>query len=208
MSSDECTHLAWLDLETTGLDRTRDPIIEFAMIITDMDLNPPDGYQPFVTAVNPGPGLLKARLDITPWALETHTENGLLRQIQSGKCMTINECEKAAIAHLATYTDPGKVILAGSGVANFDKPVLQLQMPNLHDWFPYYSIDIGVMRRFIKHILDKPEWIPDVDPGTHRAFDDARYALYQAHSYRDLMTNSLNYGWQRDHPIVGADEEG
>ena len=188
MSSDNITHLAWIDLETTGLDHYRDPIIEIALIITDLNLDVPvPGYQPFVTAVNPGPGLLDARLEATPWAKETHSQNGLLEQISNGDCMETSEAERFMLAHLVTYgADQKRTALAGSGVANFDKPVLERQMPAVFQFFPYFSLDMGSVRRFIKHVVNKPELIPD-QPQTHRAFDDVRYSLHCALMWRDFM---------------------
>lgn len=185
--SDDITHLAWIDLETCGLDKYRDPIIEFAMIVTDLNLEPPTSdYQPFVTAVNPGFGLLDARLDQSEWAADMHQSNGLLDQIKRGDCITTDECERQAISHLATYCKPKLVAIAGSGVANFDKPVIDLQMKGLSTWFPYFTVDVGHLRRFIKHVVGQ-----EIDmgpaPEDHRAFSDIRYALYQAHEFRKLI---------------------
>ena len=191
MSSDNITHLAWLDLETTGLDHYRDPIIEIALIVTDLNLETEPGYQPFVTAVNPGLDLLQARLDASPWALETHTNNGLLTKIANGDYMEHSEAERFMLAHLHTYgADEKRTALAGSGVANFDKPVLERQMPAVFQFFPYFSLDMGSMRRFIKHIVKQPDWIPE-QPQTHRAFDDVRHSLHCAMVWRDMMQSSM-----------------
>src|SRR5215831_13513189 len=70
--------LAWMDLEMTGLDHTRDVIVEIATLVTDDDLavvaEGPD------LVVHQPPDVL-ARMD--DFVREMHTRSGLLPQIEA-----------------------------------------------------------------------------------------------------------------------------
>ncbi|MCO6558512.1 MAG: hypothetical protein J6575_03630 [Bifidobacterium sp.] len=75
MSEDSKTgkpdRLLWIDIETTGLDPEQDRILEVEMRVTDMDGT--GEYGRFHAVVPCG-----ERLDISKWALATHSANGLL----------------------------------------------------------------------------------------------------------------------------------
>lgn len=192
----ELTHLAWIDAESTGLDKHRDPILEIAMIVTDMDLVT---QKKFTTVVNPGPGLLKARLELNPYVKEMHTKNGLLEEIEAGRGCSVNEAEARMISVLAAHACPGGVMIAGSGVGHYDKPMLQLQMPLLSEWFFYRPLDIGNVRSFIKYVLKRKDLLLPETESPHRALPDITQALSEARYYRDCIGEV---------PVKALDEEG
>lgn len=185
MSSKDVTHLAWLDTETTGLDKQRDPIIEIAVILTDMDLN---RIKMYCTPIKTGKKFLDARLKDNEYVREMHTKNGLISCLESdAEWPTLEEAESRLTSMLAQYSNPGEVMIAGSGVAQFDQQVIRLQMPNLDAWFAYYPMDIGVIRRFIKHTLRRPDLLLPEAESPHRALEDAQRALQEARHYRDVF---------------------
>ena len=70
--------LVWMDLEMTGLDATKDVIVEIATIVTDDELN----------IVAEGPDLVvhqdEAALDLMePIVVEMHTKSHLIDAIRS-----------------------------------------------------------------------------------------------------------------------------
>ena len=196
MSNTELTHLAWIDCETTGLDKNRDPILEVAMIVTDMELVT---QKKFTTVVNPGPGLLQARLDVNPYVEEMHTKNGLLAEIDSGRGCSVQQAEARMVAVLSAITAPNQVMIAGSGVGHFDKPMLELQMPSLSQWFFYRPLDIGNVRSFIKYVLKRKDLLLPEAETAHRALPDITQALSEARYYRDCIGEV---------PVKALDEEG
>lgn len=199
MSDRKISHYAWIDVETTGLDHFRDPIIEFAMVITDTDLKPINGGS-FVCAVDPGKSLLNARLEMSEFVRNMHTENGLLAKIASGHgSMTAKRTEEVALSLLASFTEQGNVMIAGSGVGQFDHPVLKIQMPELAQWFAYYPMDMGPIRRFIKYTLKRPDLLlKEPDPAPHRAMPDVKQSIAEAFHYRKMFGDLI---------IPGFDEE-
>lgn len=179
------THYAWIDIETTGLDKVHDPIIEIAMILTDTDLN---RIRAFSSPIQAEPRILEERLMHNDYVREMHTKNGLLSCFaEDTKWPTIEEAEVRMTTILSKHASPDEVMIAGSGVAQFDQQVIRVQMPRLDQWFAYYPMDIGVIRRFIKHTLVRPDLLlPEAD-STHRALEDAQRALLEARHYRDAF---------------------
>src|SRR4051812_38112000 len=70
--------LFWIDLEMTGLDENTDHILEVAVIITDMDLNP---IEEFHRIVYQPPSALEAMDD---WCKKTHGDSGLTAAVATG----------------------------------------------------------------------------------------------------------------------------
>ena len=67
--------LLWIDVETTGPDRTTAQILEIGMACTDVTAT--QDYGAFHSIVKPD--ILDINR-ITPWAWERHTANGLLAE--------------------------------------------------------------------------------------------------------------------------------
>lgn len=198
--SESPTHYLWVDVETTGLDPTRDPIIEIACILTDVNLT--ENIHHLSTPINAGPGLIKQRLEANPFVEEMHTKNGLLSCLHTtdGMWPTVDEAEHFIIEMLQDMLlEPGKVMLAGSGVAHFDKRVLEIQMPRLTKWFHYRPMDIGNIRSFVKYTVQRPDLLPPEKESSHRAFDDILQALTEA------RVLAAHFGVI---PIIAIDEEG
>lgn len=184
--SRDVTHYAWIDLETTGLDRVLDPIIEIAMILTDTELN---RIRVFSSPIQTEPRILEERLMDNDYVREMHTKNGLLSCFaEDTKWPTVKEAEERITTILAQHATPGEVMIAGSGVAQFDQQVIRVQMPSLSEWFAYYPMDIGVIRRFIKHTMQRPDLLLPEANSTHRALDDTQRALQEARHYASAFS--------------------
>jgi len=135
--------LAWMDLETTGLDEHHDPILEVGMILTDRDW-PFAELATYQAVVQPDDSQWATRLG--DHVTKMHTDNGLLAEVPSGS--PIVKVESEMIATLAEAgARKGTVMLAGSGVGHFDRRFIAAQMPTLSRWLTFPSLDVGVLRR-------------------------------------------------------------
>ena len=189
--------LVWIDLETTGSDERQDPIIEFAMVVTE-------GFAPFVElarysrVVAPEGDGWSHRF--SPKVLEMHVTNGLLGEIfgEFEGASPIAYVEEAAVEIVSKYGDRHDFVLAGSGVAHFDRRFIAAQMPKLDKWLRYYTIDVGVFRRTLVamghgFLVDEIRELPDfalADAKTHRAMDDIEGHLAELRHYAG-RTNEL-----------------
>lgn len=189
--TDKRNFLLWVDLETTGTDESRDPILEIGAIVTD-NAYPFHEFGAFETVVDPGTVTWDARLG--DYVREMHTKNGLLADIEAGKGCDIQTAESAVIDVLRQLGEPHQFMLAGSGTGHFDRRFLAEQMPKLHGWLSYPNADVGNLRRFIKFAgrddLTRAGLTYEGDAHKdkpHRAMDDIRDHLAEAVAYCEMF---------------------
>jgi oligoribonuclease len=98
----------FVDTETTGLNPQKDALLEVALIITDSKLNELEVYE---TVIHQSQYVLDG---MNNWALESHTNSGLVSQARSSK-VTVQQVEKEILDILARhFSGPEKPILSGS----------------------------------------------------------------------------------------------
>jgi oligoribonuclease len=175
-------HYLWLDLETTGLDPASDDILEVGLVVTDEHL----------TELAERRYLLDPGYDwqelVDQFVLEMHTKSGLLAELTDPYSHFIYHSlllvERCIVNVIEPYLTDGKIVLAGSGVATFDLQVIKAQMPELAQRLTYWTMDIGVVRRYLRDICQVE--LPDTGPVNHRALDDVHHHLDEAILFRDL----------------------
>ena len=119
----------------TGLDATRDRIIEIATIITDSSLN----------IVAEGPVVVIAQDEslltgMDEWNMSHHTGSGLLEKIRQ-EGIAEAEAESITLEFIKQYVEPGKSPLCGNTIGQ-DRLFLQRYMKNLESYLHYRSIDV------------------------------------------------------------------
>ena len=183
--------LAWVDLETVGLDAHHDPILEVGVIVTA-------GHTPFTElaeaefVIRPEGNDWTHRMN--PKVLEMHTGNGLLANVFASG-VPITEVEQALIGMLDTVGSKHDFVLAGSGVAHFDRRFIDAQMPALSKWLRYYTVDVGVLRRSLAAIglgavVDEAAEVGKLGGRKeHRAFGDIESHLAEMRFYADRLAS-------------------
>src|SRR3954447_26537774 len=95
--ADSAGHLVWIDCEMTGLDLTRDKLVEVAVLITDSELNALD---PGLDLVISAPG---ADLDaMTEVVAEMHAKSGLTDAVRAST-LTVAEAEQQLLAYIKRF---------------------------------------------------------------------------------------------------------
>jgi oligoribonuclease (3'-5' exoribonuclease) len=192
--------LAWVDLESTGLPVPGDGIMDFrdlhllevAVLITDLDLEPIAGYHEVVRMTKGAADALRKNEVVR----KMHTANHLIEDSARGAtALTLDEIDTNidALIQEKTSFEPGEFGIAGSGVARFDHPVIDIKMPKLARWLHYAEIDIGQFRRSTT-IFNGGQTVVNPVPEssrdgvkTHRAWDDVQAHLKEAKRYRDFV---------------------
>ncbi len=171
--------LVWMDLEMTGLDHTRDVIVEIATLVTDDDLE----------IVEEGPDLVvtapeEALAAMDPVVVEMHTRSGLLDAIRAST-ISLEEAGAATLEFIKRHVpEPGTVPLCGNSIGT-DRRFLARYLPAIEDHLHYRSIDVSSVKELVKR------WYPSVDAnrphgqGSHRALDDIRASVRELAYYRD-----------------------
>lgn len=172
--------LAWMDLEMTGLDPTRDAIVEIATLVTDDDL----------AIVAEGPDLVvaapKEALDAMGDVVrEMHTRSGLLAAIESSP-LSLDEAGKATLEFLQSHLEPRTVPLCGNSIG-VDRRFLALQLPEVEQFLHYRSVDVSTVKELARR------WLPGTlahaphKRGAHRAMDDIKESIAELAYYREAV---------------------
>ncbi|MFD2189308.1 oligoribonuclease [Pistricoccus aurantiacus] len=173
--------LIWIDLEMTGLDPSKERIIEVATLITDNDLNLiAEGP---VIAVHQSNALLQA---MDKWNQKTHGESGLVERVRKSD-ISPSDAERRTLDFLKRYTTPGSSPMCGNSVHQ-DRRFLEREMPELLAFFHYRNLDVSTVKELAKR------WNPQALKGfekrnTHQALDDIRESLAELAHYRKTFLN-------------------
>ncbi len=172
-------HLIWIDLEMTGLDTTRDQIIEIATLITDKDLR--------VLAEGPvvaihQPETVLDRMD--DWNKRQHLGSGLLERVRASRIDPL-EAERRTLEFLRRWVPAGASPMCGNSICQ-DRRFLHRLMPTLEAYFHYRHIDVSTIKELARR------WLPDISrgikkSGTHLALDDIRDSVAELAFYRQHL---------------------
>ncbi len=175
----DANNLIWIDLEMTGLDTTKDYIIEIATIVTDSKLN----------IVAEGPMLAIHQADaimnaMDEWNTRQHGKSGLTERVRKS---TLNEeaAERQTLEFLAQHVPQNASPMCGNSICQ-DRRFLARCMPELERYFHYRNLDVST----IKELASR--WSPDVargftKGGTHLAMDDVKDSIRELQYYREKL---------------------
>lgn len=188
MSDIHDDHLLWIDLETTGSASDKDCIIEVGAVLTTTDLTELGSFTSLVRPNDRGLG----RLMLNKFVREMHTANGLLDELLNSEAKTPHDVGQELIAWATDLgAQQGRTVLAGSGVAHFDRRFLDKFMPQVTQLLRYWVIDIGVIRR-AHDMWVGTEVSKANDAKTHRALDDVYCHLEEARAFKALWSGGAN----------------
>jgi oligoribonuclease len=170
-----------MDLEMTGLDATKDVIVEIATIVTDDELN----------IVAEGPDLVVHQSDealavMEKFVFDMHTRSGLLAAIKTST-VSLEEAGAATLEFIKQHVPvPSTVPLCGNSIG-MDRRFLTAYLPEIENWLHYRSIDVSSVKELVRR------WYPQVKSdlphknGSHRALDDIRASINELQFYRERV---------------------
>jgi oligoribonuclease len=170
-------HLAWVDIETTGLNPEQDRILEVALVITDTNLTEVAHLTRVLFTENV---VLET---MGPWCVDMHAQNGLSAECREST-MTRPSAERDLLELLRAYTTNQGSPLCGSS-PHFDRAFLHKQMPTLASWFHYRNLDVSSVRQIVS--LWCPERLKPSTTARHRALDDIRGSIAELQHYRHAL---------------------
>ena len=172
--------LVWIDCEMTGLDPTRDEIVEIACIVTEADLTELDAGISLVVKPNDAP--LAAMDDVV---VRMHTESGLLEEIPGGT--TLEDAQAQVLAYVQQHVpEARKAPLAGSSVY-VDRGFLSRYMPDLDAFLHYRLVDTSTVKEMVRRWYPRVYFATPEKRGNHRALGDIRESIAELRYYRDAV---------------------
>lgn len=173
--------LVWMDLEMTGLDATKDVIVEIATLVTDDELE----------IVAEGPDLVihqpeEALSGLDPVVHRMHTTSGLFDAIRASTT-SLTEAGTATLDFIKAHVpEPRTVPLCGNSIGT-DRRFLTAYLPEIETYLHYRSIDVSTLKELARR------WYPDAlaaaphKSTAHRAMDDIRESVTELRYWRSAI---------------------
>ena len=172
-------HLVWIDLEMTGLDPSRDEILEIATLVTDAHL----------IVIAEGPVLAIHQEDsvlagMDEWNTRQHNASGLVARVRANS-VSVSEAESKTLEFLNQHVSPGKSPICGNSICQ-DRRFLARHMPALERWFHYRNLDVSSLKELAQR------WAPQVaasfkKESTHTALQDIYDSIEELRHYREYF---------------------
>ncbi len=170
-----------MDLEMTGLDPSKDVIVEIATIVTDDDLQVVgDGLD---LVVHQPPEVLATMDD---FVRQMHTRSGLLDEIAASE-VTLEEAGRRTLELIRSHVpEPSSVPLAGNSIGT-DRRFLAAYLPEIEQHLHYRSIDVSTIKELARR------WYPEIlagapsKVGSHRALGDILESVEELRYYREKL---------------------
>ena len=207
MTKPKATMLS-LDLEMTGLDPTRDVILEIGGVAVDDNLQEVSRFE----AVASYPHI--ALRNMNPLVTEMHTGNGLIEAVGKSRQsldMVAFDFMEWMLEHFGLAAEQGAVRLLGDCV-HLDWEFLRHRLPVVFSALNYEHRDIGSAYAFLKGLGFEPPADPGPPEGMkrHRALPDALGAV----EWAKLMLQWMNHnappmpgGAAKEHFALACEEE-
>lgn len=174
--------LVWVDCEMTGLDLTRDALVEVAVLVTDSELTVLDetGLDLVLTAPQE---TLDAMLDVVR---DMHTHSGLLDEIATATT-TVEEAQQQVLDYVRRFApEPRKAPLCGNSVAT-DRGFLARDMPEFDAWLHYRIVDVSSIKELCRRWYPRVYFNAPAKNGGHRALADIRESIRELRYYRSTV---------------------
>src|SRR3954447_14643441 len=170
--------LVWIDCEMTGLDLSRDALIEIAVRVTDGDLKVlGDGVD---VVIHADEDKLAGMPDIVR---EMHAKSGLTEAVRAST-VTLAEAEERALAYIREHVpDPRTAPLAGNSIAT-DRGFLARDMPALDAHLHYRMVDVSSIKELCRRWYPRVFYAKPEKGMAHRALADIEESIRELDYYR------------------------
>jgi oligoribonuclease len=167
----------WVDLEMTGLDPETCAIVEVAVVLTTVELEPLAQLERVVWQ----PPEVLARMD--PFVRQMHTQSGLLGRIAESK-FSLRDVETEALALVSSHCKFGEGILAGNSIHQ-DRRFLSRYVPAFERYLHYRQVDVSSLKLLARawygpHLEFKKE-------KSHTALADIEGSIAELKFYREHL---------------------
>ncbi|WP_456599419.1 oligoribonuclease [Blastococcus sp. SYSU DS0616] len=174
-------HLVWIDCEMTGLDLTKDKLIEVAVLITDSELNVLDPGLDLIIAAD------DADLDgMTDFVAEMHAKSGLTDAVRAAT-LSLAEAEQQILTYVKRFVpDRRTAPLCGNSIGT-DRGFLARDMPELDDHLHYRMVDVSSVKELARRWFPRVYFAQPPKGLAHRALADIIESVRELAYYRRTL---------------------
>ncbi|MGW1681143.1 oligoribonuclease [Saccharopolyspora sp. NPDC002376] len=170
--------LVWIDCEMTGLDLSKDALIEIAALVTDADLNIlGEGVDIVIHADDE---TLAGMPDVVR---DMHERSGLTEEVRQSS-VTLAEAEQQVLDYIRQYVPDGRSApLAGNSIAT-DRGFISRDMPRLDSHLHYRMVDVSSIKELCRRWYPRIYYAQPEKGLAHRALADIRESIRELAYYR------------------------
>lgn len=186
LSSSIYKPLVWIDCEMTGLDISKDHIIEICCIITDGNLNIIDeeGYESTVYVPK------KVLDNMNEWCVNQHGKSGLTAKVLANPQQTLAKVQKELLEYIQSYIPEQRTSLLAGNSVHMDKFFMMKEFPQVINHLHYRLVDVSsVMEIGFRHNPMLMKLFPRKQ-GNHTAKSDILESINQLKWYRENYLRS------------------
>jgi oligoribonuclease len=167
--------LLWVDLEMTGLDPTKDRIVEVAAIITDWDFNE---LAQFESGVGQDKDEVTKLFAANPWAVARSENTNALIEL-SVQSPPETEVQDSLLKLINEHFSPDEPALLAGNSIHQDRRFIEQWWPKLDARLHYRMLDVSAWKVVMigKYGLEFPK------KESHRALDDIRESIEELKLY-------------------------
>jgi len=170
--------LVWIDCEMTGLELSRDALIEIAVLVTDGELNVLDPGLDIV--VNCADDVLQT---MVPFVQQMHESSGLTDLVRAST-VTLGEAERQVLDYVKRFVpEPRMAPLCGNSIAT-DRGFIARDMPALDEYLHYRMIDVSSIKELTRRWYRQVYFGQPAKGLAHRALADIHESVQELRYYR------------------------
>jgi oligoribonuclease len=173
--------LVWIDCEMTGLDPTKEVLVEIAVVVTDSELTVLDEGLDILIATDRDK--LAGMEDIVR---EMHTTSGLLEALGAATT-TLEQAEQQVLDYVQRFVpERRKAPLCGNSIAT-DRSFIVRYMPRLDDFLHYRMVDVSSIKELARRWYPRAYYNAPAKTGGHRALGDIIDSINELRYYREAV---------------------
>jgi oligoribonuclease len=179
--ADNGGHLVWIDCEMTGLDLTRDRLIEVAVVVTDSELRVLDPGLDLV--IHAEDADLEGMADVVT---EMHAKSGLTEAVRAST-LTLADAEQQVLAYVKRWVPERRTApLCGNSIGT-DRGFLARDMPELDDHLHYRMVDVSSIKELARRWFPRVYFAQPAKGLAHRALADIVESIRELAYYRRTL---------------------
>ncbi|MDQ1721341.1 MAG: oligoribonuclease [Pseudonocardiales bacterium] len=170
--------LVWIDCEMTGLELSRDALIEIAVLVTDSELNVLDEGLDIV--IGCADEVLES---MVPFVQQMHETSGLTELVRQST-VTLGQAEQQVLDYIKRFVpEPRTAPLCGNSIAT-DRGFIIRDMPELDAHLHYRMIDVSSIKELTRRWYRRVYFGQPPKGLAHRALADIHESVQELRYYR------------------------